>query len=97
MASLVEDNGDKASALNRGNNTGSGEIIASTQTQGDMTFLAVTCQPGLVASLEQAVMSRDVGSGSGGGSGKDDGECALMTICCCVCLLVSCLLCCGDD
>ena len=62
-----------------------------------MTYPAVTCQPGRVASLEQAVSAQDVGVGSGDGSGKDaDDDCFLLTLCCCVCLLACCEVCCGD-
>ena len=81
---------------NKVNPEESNEQSILTNNPKDLTFLAVTCQPGQVASLEQPVSVLEFGSGSGAGAGKDDdADCFMMTMCCSVCCLACCAVCSG--
>ena len=101
MASAIEGLNGTTPNCSYGNKVKPGEINDNsilTGTPKDPTLFAVTCQPGQVASLEQAVSVQEFGSGSGAGAGKDDdADCFILTLCCCVCLLACCAFCSGDD
>lgn len=99
MATVIEGKDSNCNYINKSNQSEIDGKSILTDTPKDLTFLAVTCQPGQVTDLEHAVsVQTDVGSGSGGGAGKDDdADCFILTLCCCVCLLACCAVCCGDD